>query len=86
MTASVSDSKTWAIAAGALPTGLTLGATDGLISGTPTTAGTYTFTVRAEIDPQRVDTKSLAITVRDRVAIASAVTPPSEVGVPFCSR
>ena len=83
MTASVPDSKTWAIATGALPTGLTLGATNGLISGTPTVAGTYTFTVRAEIDPQRVDTKTLAITVRDRVAIASAVTPLSEVGVPF---
>jgi hypothetical protein len=83
MTASVPDSKTWTIASGELPAGLTLGATDGLISGTPTTAGTYSFTVRAEVNPQRVDTKSLAITVRDRVAIASAVTPPSEVGVPF---
>ena len=83
MTASVPDSKTWVIEAGALPTGLTLGTTSGLISGTPSVAGTYTFTVRAEINPQRVDTKTLAITVRERVAVASALTPPSEVGVPF---
>ena len=83
MTATVPDSKTWSIADGALPAGVTLVSTNGLISGTPTTAGTYAFTVRAEIDPQRVDTKTLAITVRDRVAIGTAVTPPSEVGVPF---
>lgn len=37
---------TWSIAAGALPPGITLGATTGTLSGTPTAAGTYTFTVR----------------------------------------
>jgi hypothetical protein len=83
MTASVPDAKTWSIVDGTLPPGLAIGASDGLISGTPTTAGTSTFTVRAEINPQRVDTKTLAITVRDRVAIGTAVTPPSEVGVVF---
>ena len=83
MIASVPDAKTWSLVDGALPPGLTLGSADGLISGTPTTVGTTTFTVRAEIDAQRVDTKTLAITVRDRVAIGTAVTPPSEVGVVF---
>ena len=83
MTATVPDSKTWSIVDGALPAGLALGSANGLISGTPTTAGTATFTVRAEINPQRVDTKTLAITVRDRVAIGTAVTPQSEVGVAF---
>lgn len=83
MTATVSDPKTWSIAAGALPTGLTLGASTGLISGTPTTAGTYAFTVRAEIDPQRVDTKTLAITVRSPILIARQTAPESEVGVPL---
>lgn len=83
MTASVPDAKTWSIADGALPPGLVLGASDGLISGAPTAAGTYVFTVRAEIDAQRVDTKTLAITVRDRVTIGTAPTPPSEVSVAF---
>jgi hypothetical protein len=83
MTASVPDAKTWSIVDGALPAGLTLGSANGLISGTPTSTGTTAFTVRAEIDAQRVDTKALAITVRDRVAIGTAVTPPSEVGVAF---
>ena len=36
---------TWAITAGALPAGLTLGATSGTVSGTPTTIGPSAFTV-----------------------------------------
>ena len=37
---------TWSVSSGALPTGLTLSG-GGVISGTPTTAGTVTFTVKA---------------------------------------
>jgi len=35
---------TWSISAGSLPPGLTLAATSGTISGTPTTTGTFSFT------------------------------------------
>jgi hypothetical protein len=38
--------RTWAVISGGLPTGLHL-STAGTISGTPTAAGSYTFTVRA---------------------------------------
>ena len=37
---------TWSVSAGTLPPGLTLGASTGLLSGTPTTAGSYSFTVQ----------------------------------------
>ncbi|MFN8984796.1 MAG: choice-of-anchor D domain-containing protein [Burkholderiales bacterium] len=37
----------WSIVSGSLPPGLTLNASSGAISGTPTTLGTYTFTVQA---------------------------------------
>ena len=36
---------TWSISAGALPTGLSL-SSDGIVAGTPTDAGSFTFTVR----------------------------------------
>jgi hypothetical protein len=39
----------WSVTAGALPPGLTLSAA-GVVSGTPTTAGTYPFTVTAAQD------------------------------------
>ena len=38
-------SYAWVVSAGAIPAGLTLDGT-GLLSGTPTTLGTFTFTVR----------------------------------------
>lgn len=37
----------WSVSAGNLPTGLSLGASTGVLSGTPTTDGTYSFTVQA---------------------------------------
>jgi fibronectin type 3 domain-containing protein len=37
---------TWSITSGALPAGLTLTAATGIIAGTPTAAGTFTFTVK----------------------------------------
>lgn len=39
--------RTWGVI-GALPTGLTLNPSAGVISGTPTTAGTYSFTIQVQ--------------------------------------
>jgi hypothetical protein len=36
----------WSVSTGTLPPGLALGTTTGVLSGTPTTAGTYTFSIR----------------------------------------
>ncbi|MBI4686214.1 MAG: putative Ig domain-containing protein [Nitrospirae bacterium] len=55
---------TWDLASGSLPPGLSLSSA-GAISGTPTTDGSYNFTVRVtdSDNPQRIATKSLAITI-----------------------
>ena len=47
VTASGNPTATYSVTAGVLPTGLSLNPTTGAITGTPTTPGTYTFTVTA---------------------------------------
>lgn len=72
----------WSVSAGALPTGLSLNAATGAISGTPTTAGTSTFglTVLDAATPAQTKTQVFSITITATLT-AIAVTPvnPSNV-------
>jgi len=90
MTASVADPKTWSINSGQLPPGMAIDASTGLISGTPTASGTFTFEVLARMNgDSRQDTKVLAIVIRDPVAIVAedpfdtTQRATGEVSVPF---
>ena len=71
---------TWTVAAGALPTGLTLSSA-GLLSGTPTAQGDYSFKVTAT-DGNRSDTQTYAMSVVPKLQI-STIRGVAEVGVPF---
>jgi hypothetical protein len=83
----------WTLSQGQLPPGLALGASDGVISGAPTTEGSYVFTVRAALADGRADTKALEIVVRRPLALAAGkplaaagASTPWEVGVPFSAK
>jgi len=56
----------WSLASGSLPPGLTLSASTGRISGTPTTAGTWSFTARVTDarEPAASALESLSIQIR----------------------
>lgn len=83
-TSPVTSAVTWSVASGTMPPGLALGA-DGVISGTPSTAGTYDLAVRGALIDGRADTQNLRITVRAPLVITPAgpAAPRSEVGVPY---
>lgn len=91
----------WARTVGNLPPGLTM-STGGVITGTPTTAGTYTFTVKVEdsSSPKQSATKQLSIKVNTATTVAcifqgvdysthnicSGLRRPGGCGTSACSR
>ena len=66
-------SVAWSVTSGMLPTGITLGG-DGTLSGTPTTPGTFNFTVQAQDGAGNTGTQALMIRV-----FGCATTPPGLV-------
>jgi len=53
---------TWSVSSGSLPTGLTLGASNGQISGTPTQAGSFPFMIQVKDSTASPQTASQSIT------------------------
>ena len=66
----------WSLSAGSLPGGLSLASTTGVLSGTPTSPGTFTFTVRVTDSAQPAASATKAFTM--------AVQPPVPSGTRFC--
>jgi large repetitive protein len=78
-------SATWSIQSGSVPAGVTL-SSNGVLSGTPTTEGSYTFVVRAVGGGGTSDTETETLVVRQPIVASSPFrgTPQkAEVGVPF---
>ncbi len=74
---------TWSVTSGSLPSGLTLKTSSGTISGTPTTAGTSTFTVQVKDANQTTATKSLTIAIYAPLAVSTASLPIGSTGTAY---
>jgi len=66
---------TWTLASGALPVGLALSGA-GAITGTPTAAGTFTFTAQVADALSATASRQFTITIASGLAIASPATLP----------
>ena len=79
----------WSISSGSLPAGLTLAAASGTISGTPTTAGSFSFTAKvtdSTAPTPQTATKSFSITVAAAVTpvqITTSSVPSGQVGTAY---
>ncbi len=65
---------TWRLAAGVLPPGLSLNSTTGAVSGTPTTAGTYSVTFRVTDSRGATATRALSLTVSAAPVVINTTT------------
>ena len=81
LAASGGGNLTWTMSAGSLPAGLTLGSS-GVVSGTPTGSGSYTFTVRVD-SGGRSASKQLGLVVVDKLTVSAPADQTWEVRRPL---
>ncbi len=67
----------WSLASGALPNGLSLASSTGVVSGTPTATGTFAFTVRVQDQAGASATRLLTNTIEP--ALSTAPNPPTNL-------
>jgi hypothetical protein len=73
----------WSVISGALPPGIGLNSSNGLLSGTPTAAGDYTFKIKvSDGGGLRSDSETYTLSIVPELKIGS-VHSVGEVGVPF---
>lgn len=80
-TSGATGALTWSISAGAGAgtlspvAGLTLNASTGVLSGTPTAAGTYTFTVKVVDGAFKMATKQFTVSINSALSISTSSLP-----------
>jgi len=77
----------WQVATGALPVGISLNPTSGLLSGTPTALGSFVATIRVTDSRSQTADKAVTISVTDQtvppVVISNSTLPPATKGMSF---
>ncbi len=75
--------KTFSISSGSLPTGLSINAGTGVISGTPTTAGTYNFTVTATDSVGGTGSQAYTVVIASPITVSPASLPDSTLNIAY---
>ncbi|MBI5406699.1 MAG: putative Ig domain-containing protein [Nitrospirae bacterium] len=73
----------WSVTTGSLPPGVVLNTSTGVISGTPTTPGTFNFTVQVQDVNGAAATKTLSITVNQAVSVTTPSLPETTAGAVY---
>ncbi|MDQ6704655.1 MAG: putative Ig domain-containing protein, partial [Acidobacteriota bacterium] len=68
---------TWSIASGSLPPGLALNGGTGLLSGTPSASGTFTFTIQVADSTRNIASQTVSLRVNSGLTITTASPLPS---------
>lgn len=79
-------SYTWSVSAGSLPSGLSLNSSSGAITGTPTSANTFNFTIQAADSANAKATQAFTVTIAPNtpsLAITTTSLPGGMVGTPY---
>jgi hypothetical protein len=70
---------TWSVSGGSLPAGITLNSSTGLLSGTPTTAGTLSFTIKVTDADGQSATEATSLTIVAGPALSFPAPPAGEI-------
>jgi hypothetical protein len=73
----------WSVNAGSLPAGITLNPSTGLLSGTPTTAGSYSFTVAVTDSTSLTATEPVSLTIIAGPSLSFPVPPAALISTPY---
>ena len=74
---------TWTISTGTLPEGLNLGAGSGLVSGMPSRAGRFPFTVSTRDSANQTTQQNYVVDIAERLSITTVSLPDGVVGVGY---